>query len=547
MIEGYSIPKGWSTATLVDVCRIVMGQSPPSTTYNVNRQGLPFFQGKKEFGPIYPEPEVYCSSPGKIAEPGAILLSVRAPVGPTNIALERCCIGRGLCALHPGPCLEQMFLFHYLRSRQQSLSGEGTGTTFTAISKGVIENYPVPVAPLVEQRAIVSKIDALFSELDKGIEQLQTIKQQLKQYRKAVLKAAFEGELTAAWRAEQQAAGTLTSADDLLERIEKEREARYQQRLDEWKQAVAEWEAACGSGSDGIKPTRPSKSVDLRALAADELADLATLPKGWAWLAMPWLVSFDRKPMTTGPFGTLLKKRDHRTEGVPVLGIENIGEGLFVPGNKIFVSEAKASDLSSFGAEAGDIIISRSGTVGEICRVPEGLGRVLISSNLMRVSLNAAALIPELFVLAFQPGSPVKRQVEDLCKGSTRAFLNQTILNSLRFPVPGPREQRQVLQEIESRFSVFDELEKAVDYATNRAEALRRSILRKAFEGRLLSEAESTDVRNDPEYEPADKLLERIRAAGGTGKQPSRPDRARKRAHPMRPSCPRGNACLGWE
>ena len=75
---------------------------------------------------------------------------------------------------------------------------------------------------------------------------------------------------------------------------------------------------------------------------------------------------------------------------------------------------------------------------------------------------------------------------------------------------------------------MFDELEKAVDYATNRAEALRRSILRKAFEGRLLSEAESTDVRNDPEYEPADKLLERIRAAGGTGKQPSRPDRAQE-------------------
>lgn len=542
MIEGYSIPKGWSTATLVDVCRIVMGQSPPSTTYNVNRQGLPFFQGKKEFGPIYPEPEVYCSSPGKIAEPGAILLSVRAPVGPTNIALERCCIGRGLCALHPGPCLEQMFLFHYLRSRQQSLSGEGTGTTFTAISKGVIENYPVPVAPLVEQRAIVSKIDALFSELDKGIEQLQTIKQQLKQYRKAVLKAAFEGELTATWRAEQQAAGTLTSADDLLERIEKEREARYQQRLDEWKQAVDEWQADGGRESGRRRPSKPSVPKALSDLTEAELGSLYVLPGEWRWVRLGQLCESVRNGISDKPSDS--------PPGFPILRISAV-RPMYVDLSEARYHDRPRGEVETFLIRNGDLLFTRyNGSlhlVG-VCGMVRGCNAsILHPDKLIRVALAAPSIVSAFVELAANSG--VSR---DFVVSRARTTAGQTGISgedvrNIPLPLPSLPELERIVDELSFRLSMLDELEKAVDYATNRAEALRRSILRKAFEGRLLSEAESTDVRNDPEYEPADKLLERIRGAGGTGKQPSRPDRARKRAHPMRPSCPRGNACLDWE
>jgi type I restriction enzyme S subunit len=88
--------------------------------------------------------------------------------------------------------------------------------------------------------------------------------------------------------------------------------------------------------------------------------------------------------MTTGPFGTLLSKNDHRPSGLPILGIENIGNGTFVAGNKIFVSEQKACDLESFSVDANDIVISRSGTVGEICKIPHGLGKAFISTNLRK-------------------------------------------------------------------------------------------------------------------------------------------------------------------
>ena len=94
-----TLPKRWVSSRLGDVAEIVLGQSPPSSTYNENENGLPFYQGKLEFGNIYPSPQKWCTEPKKIAEKGDVLISVRAPVGPTNICPERSCIGRGLAAI----------------------------------------------------------------------------------------------------------------------------------------------------------------------------------------------------------------------------------------------------------------------------------------------------------------------------------------------------------------------------------------------------------------------------------------------------------------
>ena len=97
-------------AKLPDFTKVVMGQSPSSETYNKNGVGLPFFQGKAEFGTIYPKIDKYCSEPNKLADVGATLLSVRAPVGPTNLAKTQCCIGRGLAAIHPMAKMDPKFI-----------------------------------------------------------------------------------------------------------------------------------------------------------------------------------------------------------------------------------------------------------------------------------------------------------------------------------------------------------------------------------------------------------------------------------------------------
>ncbi len=197
------------------------------------------------------------------------------------------------------------------------------------------------------------------------------------------------------------------------------------------------------------------------------------------------ILTKSRKGMSTGPFGTMIKKSDHKTSGVPMLGIENIGRGQFVDGNKIFVTEEKAEELRSFTLMAGDIIISRSGTVGEICAVPERAEGSLLSTNLMRVSLNNDIIRSDYFIALFQSKGIVLDQIKELCKGSTRDFLNQTILKQIIFPVPSMERQADIISVIEARMSVCDSIEQTVETALQQAEAMRQSILKDAFEGRL--------------------------------------------------------------
>ena len=146
----------WKWVKLGEACVVIMGQSPPSTSYNTDGNGLPFFQGKAEFTELYPIVEKWCDAPNKIAQPNDILLSVRAPVGTTNIANQKCCIGRGLAAIRYE---NYKYAFYFLRSRQQELDSKGTGTTFRAISGETIREtlFPVPAKPI--QQAIVSKIE----------------------------------------------------------------------------------------------------------------------------------------------------------------------------------------------------------------------------------------------------------------------------------------------------------------------------------------------------------------------------------------------------
>lgn len=176
---------------LQDCATIIAGQSPESKYYNTTGEGIPFFQGKADFGELYPKVRVYCSSPTKIAQYNDILLSVRAPVGPTNLSPGTVCIGRGLAAIRPDDSLDLKYLLYYFRYFETQLSAKGTGTTFKAINQKLIKNLEIPIPPLNEQSRIVARIEELFSELDKAVGTLKTTKEQLEVYRQAVLKDAF--------------------------------------------------------------------------------------------------------------------------------------------------------------------------------------------------------------------------------------------------------------------------------------------------------------------------------------------------------------------
>lgn len=129
MKELLKLPVGWIWTKLDEASDIILGQSPPSSTYNETGNGLPFYQGKLEFGEIYPTPQKWCTAPKKIAEKGDVLISVRAPVGPTNICPEKSCIGRGLAAIRPLGGIETFFILYLMRTFENLISEKSTGST----------------------------------------------------------------------------------------------------------------------------------------------------------------------------------------------------------------------------------------------------------------------------------------------------------------------------------------------------------------------------------------------------------------------------------
>jgi len=135
----------WIECELGEVCDINIGQSPPSSTCNIGGNGLPFFQGKAEFTELYPIVKKWCTKPTRIANVDDILLSVRAPVGSTNIANQKCAIGRGLASI--SYAYSNKIIWYYLKSIKQLLDKQGTGTTFRAVSGNVIRKQKFPLPP----------------------------------------------------------------------------------------------------------------------------------------------------------------------------------------------------------------------------------------------------------------------------------------------------------------------------------------------------------------------------------------------------------------
>ena len=163
----FEIPQRWTWARLGNLYHLEMGQSPPSQFYNQTGDGLPFYQGKADFGDRFPTVRYWCTKPTKLADEGDVLLSVRAPIGPTNIATERCCIGRGLAALRPLAGMPTKYLLWTIRAFEEQLDSLGTGTTFKAISRKLLEPFPLPLPPLAEQHRIVAKVDELMRLIDR--------------------------------------------------------------------------------------------------------------------------------------------------------------------------------------------------------------------------------------------------------------------------------------------------------------------------------------------------------------------------------------------
>ncbi|MBN2427536.1 MAG: restriction endonuclease subunit S [Deltaproteobacteria bacterium] len=186
-----NIGENWGMSGSIKLCsvaEIVMGQSPPSSSYNENGKGLPFYQGKTDFGAKYPTPRTYCTEPKKLAEAGDILMSVRAPVGTTNLCKEKSCIGRGIAAIQ-AKNIDRDFLYFYLRKIESYIDNLGSGAIFKAINKSQLSELPINEAgiELPEQK----KIAHVLSTVQKAIEEQERIIQTTTELKKALMQKLF--------------------------------------------------------------------------------------------------------------------------------------------------------------------------------------------------------------------------------------------------------------------------------------------------------------------------------------------------------------------
>ena len=146
---------------LKDIAEITMGQSPDSLSYNNVKRGLPFYQGNADFGELYPIAKTWCDAPKKTAKKNDILISVRAPIGAINYTSEFCCIGRGLAAITVEDDIDRNYIYYFLKAKNSELINQGTGSTFKAIGRPVLEMLKVPAISEKQKILIIKSMDFL--------------------------------------------------------------------------------------------------------------------------------------------------------------------------------------------------------------------------------------------------------------------------------------------------------------------------------------------------------------------------------------------------
>ncbi len=392
--------------------------------------------------------------------------------------------------------ISPQYVYYYVSSKLFRIEAEHNMTGAVGqrrVPAPWLSAVEIPLPPSNEQHRIVAKIEELFSELDKGIESLKRAREQLKIYRQALLKHAFEGKLTEQWRKDNT--DKSETADQLLDRIKRERETRYQQQLEEWKTSVKQWEAG---GKEGNKPRKPSAFKDLPPISATELNVLPVLPETWTYHRLAEI-----SQIGSGMSVSKNRKLDSPLE-VPYLRVANVQRGSLVLDEvrTMLIEEAK---LKEHLLKKWDVLFNEGGDRDKLGRgwVWESQVEKCITQNhVFRASTYLGGEAHAKFV-SHWGNTHGRNYFEKGGKQTTNlASINKTVLSMFPVPVPPVDEQEQIIDVLEEKMSTLDSFESDIDNTLQMSEALRQSILKKAFSGQL--------VVQDSNDEPASVLLERI-------------------------------------
>ena len=494
------LPGGWASARLSEMCAInprvdkfaldpagvvsfvpmpaveaETGKIDVSETRNfeaVRKGYTPFRKGDVLFAKITP-----CMENGKMAiVPN---LANKYGFGSTEFHV-----------LRPRQGIDPRFIYHAVSNRVFRSHAEHNMTGAVGqkrVPAAILEDHGVGLPPINEQRRIVERIDALFAEIDRGVESLRAAKRSIVLYRQSLLKSAFEGRLTAEWRAQHP--DKIESRDDLLARIREERQARSQAAFGEWERAVAVWTK---NGEKGRRPTKPKRPRDIPA----EATDIGIV--GWTLVPLGYLID-------DPTYGTS-KKCGYDGGAKGVLRIPNIGIGRIDPTDLKFADFDEA-ELEQYKLIEGDVLTVRSNgslaIVGKPALVSAQDTEFLFAGYLIRLRPIIGSLVPKnLFYLMIDPR--VRAQIETKAKSTSGVNnISAKELQGLSVPICSLAEQSEIVRILEARLEAAEMLDMEIDANLARADALRQSILKQAFAGQL--------VPQNSKDEPAAAVLARIR------------------------------------
>lgn len=378
------------------------------------------------------------------------------------------------------PLIDERYVAFFLKSPLywEAISEKSIGIAIPNVNATKLGQIWLPIRPLAEQRRIVAKIEELFTQLNAGVTALEKARAQLRRYRQAVLKAAVEGELTKEWREAHK--GELEPASVLLERTLEERAAKWEaQQLEK-------------ITAEGRVPKDDRWRKRYQEPAPPDTADLPELPEGWVWAKVSDIgeVVTGRTPSKSKP--------EYYGKDFPFYKPTDLNDG--------YHTKQAKDGLSRLGAKQARLLRAKSTLV--TC-IGATIGKTGFSRTEGATNQQINAVVPEKsmvpeFVYFVCVSPRFQQSIIDNASATTLPILNKTRFKDLLLPVAPQNEQQVIVEEIERRLSVADEVETALGQSMRRAERLRQSILEEAFEGKL--------VPQDATDEPASLLLERIKA-----------------------------------
>lgn len=197
--QPYKIPENWCWTTVGNIAKIIMGQSPESSSTTEDSSFMPLVGGAADMGKMFPKVTRYTKKPAKICNKGDLILCIRATLGRPIFADKEYCIGRGVAGIRIIGGNNEFFRYFFLNF-EDYLYEKATGSTFAQVNSVILQNMPVPLPPLKEQRRIIDRIESIFTKLDEAKEKAQAVVDGFELRKSAILHKAFTGELTKQWR-----------------------------------------------------------------------------------------------------------------------------------------------------------------------------------------------------------------------------------------------------------------------------------------------------------------------------------------------------------